>query len=99
MSTKLILNRKISRGGASDKTNQIYLHVAPCGDYWTGYEVFAAKHLNPDYVKSIPIPKDIEFDAEEVLEDYQGDVDTLLKKVYDSEDFSLIERVWDDDKS
>ena len=27
------------------------------GDWWTGPSIFAAKHLQPDYVKSIPIPK------------------------------------------
>ncbi len=104
-----------TKGGASDKTNQIFLHIAPCGDYWTGYEVFAAKHLNPDYVKSIPIPDHIEFDVEDVLEDFDGSVrvrgnenenandgngslDALLKNVYDMEDFSIIERIWEDGK-
>ena len=83
-------------GGSSDKTNQMYLHVAPCGDYWTGHEVFAAKHLNPDYVKSIAFPKDdATFDPEEILEDYEGDLDELLKKVYDTGDISLIEEVKD----
>ncbi len=86
-----------SRGAASDKTNQVYLHIAPCGDYWTGYEVFAAKHLNPDYVKSLRIPKDIDFDPQEVLESYGGDLDRLLKDIYDNEDFSIIEKLWNDE--
>ena len=92
-------------GGASDKKDRLYLHVAPCGDYWTGHEVFAAKHLNPDYVKSIPVPIKVapeggdaggieyEFDPEEILQGYDGDLDQLLKKVYDTGDISLIHRL------
>ena len=86
-------------GVGNGKTNQVYLHIAPCGDYWTGYEVFAAKHLNPDYVKSLPIPNNIEFDPEEALEYYDGDLDSLLKEAYDREDFSIIERVWEDENT
>jgi hypothetical protein len=34
-----------------------YLVLTSCsGDWWTGPSIFAAKHLQPDYVKSIPIP-------------------------------------------
>ena len=92
-------------GGASDKKDRLYLHVAPCGDYWTGHEVFAAKHLNPDYVKSIPVPLKVapeggdagdieyEFDPEEILQGYDGDLDQLLKKVYDTGDISLIHQL------
>ena len=35
------------------------IHFLPflhSGDWWTGPSIFAAKHLQPDYVKSIPIP-------------------------------------------
>jgi len=38
----------------NDKT--MYFHISPSGDWWTGPSIFAAKHLQPDYVKSIPIP-------------------------------------------
>jgi hypothetical protein len=24
---------------------EIFLHIAPCGDYWLGQEIYAAKHL------------------------------------------------------
>ena len=93
-------SRRGGGGGVGNgKTNQVYLHIAPCGDYWTGYEVFAAKHLNPDYVKSLPIPNNIEFDPEEALEYYDGDLDSLLKEAYDREDFSIIERVWEDENT
>jgi len=36
----------------------LYLHVSPSGDIWTGAELFAAKHLQPDYVTSILIPEE-----------------------------------------
>ncbi|KAG7375066.1 molybdenum cofactor biosynthesis protein C [Nitzschia inconspicua] len=32
-----------------------HLHVGPSGDVWVGNSIFAAKHLQPDYVKSIPL--------------------------------------------
>mmetsp|Transcript_10923 Transcript_10923/g.15619 ORF Transcript_10923/g.15619 Transcript_10923/m.15619 type:complete len:146 (-) Transcript_10923:386-823(-) len=40
------------------ETNEktVYFHISPSGDWWTGPSIFAAKHLQPDYVKSIPIP-------------------------------------------
>ena len=31
---------------------ETYLHVAPCGDHWIAPGLFAAKHLQPDYVRS-----------------------------------------------
>jgi hypothetical protein len=37
------------------KPNSLFLHVGPSGDCWTGSTIFAAKHLQPDYVKSIPL--------------------------------------------
>jgi len=39
--------------------HHIMLLIVPflcSGDWWTGPSIFAAKHLQPDYVKSIPIP-------------------------------------------
>ena len=71
------------------------------------HEVFAAKHLNPDYVKSIPVPIKVksegadvgnieyEFNPDEILQDYDGDLDQLLKKVYDTGDISLIRELRD----
>ena len=34
---------------------KIYLHVGPSGDSWIGDAIFAAKHNQPGYVKSIPL--------------------------------------------
>eukprot|EP00554_Chaetoceros_debilis_P014737 CAMPEP_0194111998 /NCGR_PEP_ID=MMETSP0150-20130528/10862_1 /TAXON_ID=122233 /ORGANISM="Chaetoceros debilis, Strain MM31A-1" /LENGTH=88 /DNA_ID=CAMNT_0038801563 /DNA_START=55 /DNA_END=321 /DNA_ORIENTATION=- len=82
----------------SSHNDQLYLHVAPCGDYWTGHEVFAAKHLQPDYVKSIPIPKGL--NVEDILDDLNDgeDIDGILKNVYDTEDITLIEKLSSNDK-
>lgn len=77
-------------GGASDKKNQLYLHIAPCGDFWSGDEVFAAKHLQPDYVKSIPW--NLAVKPEDYLEDYEGDVDALLRNAYDSGHISFLDK-------
>lgn len=34
-----------------------YLHLAPDGDWWVGSELYAAKHLPSNYVRSIALPK------------------------------------------
>ena len=43
---------------SSDNNKTLYLHVGPAGECWTGHSIFAAKHLQPDYVRSIAIPVD-----------------------------------------
>ena len=101
------IHTSVRAAATVDASDRLYLHVAPCGDYWTGHEVFAAKHLNPDYVKSIPVPIkmksegadvgniEYEFNPDEILQDYDGDLDQLLKKVYDTGDISLIRELRD----
>jgi hypothetical protein len=39
------------------KNPPLYLHVGPSGDCWTGHSIFAAKHNQPGYIKSIPLMK------------------------------------------
>ena len=60
-----------------------YLHIAPDGDYWVGTTIFAAKHLQPDYIKSIPIPKG--FDPEDYFENLLDpeEAEEILRKAYD----------------
>jgi hypothetical protein len=41
----------------------MFLHVGPSGDSWIGTSIYAAKHLQPDYAKSIQIPQGIFNDA------------------------------------
>ena len=72
---------------SSSKPKQHYLHLAPDGDYWTGSEIFAAKHLQPDYVRSVPIPPPEDFDVEKWLDETFGDDEKkqteALQNVYD----------------
>lgn len=42
----------------SGSTNKLFLHVGPSGDSWIGDAIFAAKHNQPGYVKSIPLIDD-----------------------------------------
>ena len=59
-----------------------YLHVGPSGDCWTGSSIFAAKHLQPDYVKSIPLPANI--CAKSLVEKLEDDIQ-LSQQIYDDE--------------
>jgi len=54
---------------------QLYLHVAPDGDSWTGPTIFAAKHLPADFVVSVKVPAGFDPDA---LTEQQ------LQEIYDS---------------
>ena len=93
---RTILSKKVSTtspllpSDVNKKTDVLFLHIAPCGDFWTGHEVFAAKHLQPDYVRSIAIPVEMEGDIESLLHYYDGDLDSLLKRAYDERDISII---------
>lgn len=64
------------------QSDEIYLHVGPSGDCWTGKSIFAAKHLQPDYVKSIKLDRDIQ--VEVLLELLEEDTD-LAMQIYDNE--------------
>ena len=72
---------------ATTKSKQHHLHIAPDGDWWTGDEIFAAKHLQPDYVRSLQISS--EFDVEEWLESTFGDDDEkqtqAIQRIYDEQ--------------
>jgi len=67
--------RSVEGGGAEfvltikalgGKRLQQFLHVAPCGDAWVSGELFAAKHLNNDYVRSFGPVEEGEIDVEEM---------------------------------
>ena len=60
----------------------IYLHVGPAGDCWTGDSIFAAKHLQPDYVKSIQLPPDVS--TSYLLEILEDDT-SLSQRIFDEE--------------
>ena len=55
--------RGSSKSDDDDEYSRLYLHVGPCGDFWTGRSIFAAKHLQPGYVKSVELDKSLDVDA------------------------------------
>ena len=65
-----------------NNNDTVYLHVGPSGDCWTGPSLFAAKHLQPDYVKSIPLmdPNVCPETLVELLEENT----ILVQKIYDA---------------
>ena len=69
-----------ARRSLTSSLEQVFLHVGPSGDCWTGSSIYAAKHLQPDYVKSIPIPSHVCIDTlMEILEENE----TLAQQIYD----------------
>jgi hypothetical protein len=79
-------------GGSSHDDGKVYLHVGPAGDCWTGNNIFAAKHLQPDYVKSILLPTDL---TTEVLLEQLEQNSLLGQQAYDTEQLpeELLKRV------
>ncbi|EQC39056.1 hypothetical protein SDRG_03264 [Saprolegnia diclina VS20] len=55
----------------------VYLHLSPCGDWWLGSSMYAAKHLSSDYVKSLRLP---DADVEAVLQQLPDDA---FRRMYD----------------
>lgn len=83
-------SRGLLRGCANGTTDQkplIYLHMGPSGDCWTGPAVFAAKHLQPGYIKSFPLPTDARI---EIIEKLLGEDPALACEIYDSSDINLV---------
>lgn len=73
---------KLDRSG----NGSCYLHVGPSpGDYWTGREIFAAKHLQPGYVKSIALPWSEECKyTQALLERLAEESVSVQQQIYDS---------------
>lgn len=61
----------------------IYLHIGPSGDCWTGPSIFAAKHLQPGYVKSIGVHEDIAERLNDLLAMIEEDNDLAIE-IYDN---------------
>ncbi len=68
-----------------------FLFFLRSGDWWTGPSIFAAKHLQPDYVKSIKIPPGFD-PSKHFSEDEKGESESgmswkekqqLLHQIYD----------------
>lgn len=70
--------RRSSNSDDGGEYSPLYLHVGPCGDFWTGPSIFAAKHLQPGYVKSVELDESLDVDAllELLEEEDDNDVDS-----------------------
>ena len=71
-----------SNSETTTKGATMYLHVGPGGDCWTGHSIFAAKHLQPDYVRSIVIPPGM--DPSTVVSVLEEDT-PLAQEIYDTQ--------------
>jgi hypothetical protein len=102
LSKSITVSRALSRGmfsttgDSGGQKEALYLHIGPGGDSWTGASIFAAKHLQPDYVKSILLPKDCDEDSsttEALLAAIEEDA-SLQRQIYDEERIppSLLEK-------
>jgi hypothetical protein len=91
-SGQFTLASNLSTETTTEGEGRLFLHVGPDGDCWTGKSIFAAKHLQPDYVQSIEIPRDM--DAVTLVE-YLEDQPTVAQEIYDTKKFptELLERL------
>lgn len=77
----------------SSEKKQLYLHVGPSGDSWIGDAIFAAKHNQPGYVKSIPLVDDNDDNNNHAKSEDEGDflIEVLeehpewAQEIYDTE--------------
>ena len=65
---------------STEAGTKLFLHVGPSGDCWTGTSIFAAKHLQPDYVKSVPLPAGV---CVETLVEIVEQDSKLAQDIYD----------------
>ena len=70
-------------------TQNKYVHLAPCGEWWISEKLYSSKHLASDYVKSVHVNeiKNI-LEIENTLDKFKKkdlqnfyDYDLLVKKV------------------
>lgn len=78
---------KAARETIPKGTDGRYLHLAPGGDAFIGDQMFAAKHLSTDYLRSIKITDDPDADSdfEETVEAWCATAKmSVLQEIYDS---------------
>ena len=72
-----------STTGGTDKGR--FLHISPSGDTWIGDEIFAAKHLQTGYLRSIHISVEEDVELEERIEVWCNGLSVAeLQGIYDS---------------
>jgi hypothetical protein len=83
----------LSKDVTGDK--RLYLHVGPAGDCWTGSSIFAAKHLQPDYVKSVVLPNNLSTAVVDAMLDVLESDPAMAHEIYDTQILpeNLLERV------
>ena len=93
-----------STTGTSDDTDptlndyEYFLHIGPSGDWWVGPALFAAKHLQPNYITSLPLPPPMKLqdddDDNDIVQHWEAVVrdaldehpsTTLVQTMYDSQ--------------
>jgi len=74
----------MSTSESGDDQSATFLHVGPSGECWTGSSIFAAKHLQPDYVKSIKLESSRTVSIESLVEEIE-DNPLLGQQIYDQE--------------
>lgn len=65
----------------ASNNKKIYLHVGPSGDSWIGDAIFAAKHNQPGYVKSIDLFNYDNFVCEDTITGINDDNGGVLIEV------------------
>ncbi|KAL9181726.1 hypothetical protein ACHAXT_012069 [Thalassiosira profunda] len=99
--SNLASSRCMSNAG-KDGRDKMYMHVSPSGDWWTGSAIFAAKHLQPDYVKSVPLPDGFDPNAYFGGEDEDGEEESDMQqpklKLNWEEKQNLLHQIYDEGK-
>ena len=55
----VMINKNCTLSKSKNKTVN-YIHIAPCGDWWIGSDIYAAKHNPTDYILSLPLPNNFD---------------------------------------
>jgi len=74
-----------TRQASISNKKKLYLHVGPSGDSWTGDAIFAAKHNQPGYVKSVPLIGEDYNDEGSLLVEILEENPEWAQEIYDTE--------------
>lgn len=81
--------RSFGKDQGKNPQRALYIHIGPSGDCWTSHSTISGKHLQPGYVRSVPLGApfvDCEDDTlvDVLLKTIEGNK-TLQKQIYDEE--------------